>query len=277
MNGAGKASFHPADEVAKALKAARIQPQRSAVDSTFEEAINYFSGQHDRHAAERFDRVLSFYPKHALAKHLRDDSRKLADTPQDRSDKMDEHGGMTAAPADGGSLTPWLVTGVIGLLALAGAAVFWRRRRVVDGSEGTAAPAAAALVTAGAASPEKAPAPKADGGATGSKEARPAANPAERPGRPAVPPATPQAARSPAPGTPAAESVGNGHDAGARHGAELAPARSRPTGSSRGRPVAETSMQAGPPSASGFAFCTQCGKPSQPGHRYCGYCGNQFG
>ena len=156
VDGAGKASFHPADEVAKALKAARIQPQRSAVDSTFEEAINYFSGQHDRHAAERlFDRVLSFYPKHALAMHLRDDSRKLADTPQDRSDKMDEHGGMTAAPADGGSLTPWLVTGVIGLLALAGAAVFWRRRRVVDGSEGTAAPAAAAPVTAGAASPRR--------------------------------------------------------------------------------------------------------------------------
>jgi hypothetical protein len=252
VDGAGKASFHPADEVAKALKAARIQPQRSVVDSTFEQAVNYFSGQHDRHAAERFDRVLAYYPKHALAQHFRDDARKLADSPQDRSGEMDEHGGMPGASADGSSLTPWLVGGVIGLLALAGAAVLWRRRRPVDTPAATASPATAAPVTAGAAPPEKAPTPKADNGATGSKAARPAADPAARPSRPAVPPATPQAARS------------------------LARARSHSTGGSRGPQVAETSMQSSPPSASGLAFCTQCGKPSQPGHRFCGYCGNRF-
>jgi hypothetical protein len=278
-DGAGRASFHSADEVAKALKAAQIQPQRSVADSTFEEAINYFTGQHDRHAVERFERVLALYPKHALARHFRDEASKLADTPQDRSSQMDEHGGMPEPSEDGGSLTPWLVTGAIGLLALAGAAVFWRRRRAVDRPAGTAAPAAAAPVTAGPAPPQKAPAPKADNKATGSssKQARPAADPAQRPGRPAGSPATPSAARSPAPGTPVAEPGGNGHDAERRHSAELAPVRSRPTGSSGGRPATDTSMQAASPSASEFAFCTQCGKPSRPGDRFCGHCGNRFG
>lgn len=273
-DGAGKATFHSADEVAKALKAAQIQPQRSVVDSTFEEAISYFAGQHDRHAVERFERVLSFYPKHALAKHFRDEARKSVGTPQDRSSEMDEHGGMPTGTEDGGSLTPWLVTGVVGLLALAGAAaVFWRRRRAVD------RPAGAAPVTAGGAPPGKPPAPKADNRATGSgsKPARPAADPAQSPSRPAGSPATPQAARSPAPGTPVAEPGGNGRDAERRHSAELAPAPSRPAGSSGSRQVAETSMQANPPSASGFAFCTQCGRPSRPGHRFCGYCGHRFG
>ena len=249
-NGAGKASFHSAQDVAKALKAAQIQPQRSVVDSTFEEAINYFTGQHDRHAVERFDRVLSLYPKHALALHFRNEARKQANTAQDRSSEMDEHGGMPSTAAAGRPLTPWLVTGVIGLLALAGAAVLWRRRRAADRPAGTAAPAAAAPVTAG---------------------------PAQSPSRPSGSPAVPQAARSPAPGMPAAEPGGGGHDGERRHDAELAPARSRPTGGSGRRQVGETSVQATPPSASGFAFCTQCGRPSRPGQRFCGYCGNRFG
>jgi hypothetical protein len=290
----GRASFHPAKEVAAALAAARIQAQRGVVDSTFEQAIRYYNSNHDTHAVERFQSVLDLYPKHVWAERLLEDSRKHAGTPQDRSGEMGGHvmPGNDAATS-GPALSRWIIPGVLGLLVFTAAGVLlWRRRRARPSAAATTPPAQQPQSPAETSTATATPTETRTVEPVAAESKMAAEVPAEtridaelpgrrkdtRPPEPAVP------------ATPVAEPAGNGQSAtegrtaerpSASAAARLKAAETKTAGAraseTRRERSGETRVLTGPPSADRSAFCTQCGKPSSPGHRFCGYCGNRFG
>jgi hypothetical protein len=243
-DGSGPAIFHKADDVAAALKAVGVQPHQGVVDSTFQEAMRYYTDRHYGHAVERFKAVTAYYPKHALAVRLLADAQRRAGGPEDMSAAMNEHG----TPTNKTRVSPfwWMITAIVLFLVLGTVAWVWRRRPIHLSPTPQPPPEAARPPTA-AQTPSTADEVSTLGlerGPSGSDQS----------------------------------DVGNGigRIGGKRAAEPVGPVRA-PT-SREG--TAETSVQDRPatpaPTSDKLAFCTQCGKPANPGYRYCGHCGHRL-
>jgi hypothetical protein len=245
-DGSGPATLHRADEVTAALRAVGVQPRQGVVDSTFQEAMRYYTDRHYDHAVERFKAVIAYYPKHALALRLLADAERRAGGPEDMSAAMNEHG----TPAGNARLSRfwWVLIPVVLFLLLGIAAwVWWRGRPIRAGATAQPPPAAAQSPPSPAQTPST-----ADEATTVEPERGPSGS--DRPG------------------------VGNGMATmgGRRAAGPVEPVRA----STSQEGAAESSVQAGlatpVPESGELAFCTQCGTPTSPGHRFCGHCGHRL-
>jgi hypothetical protein len=229
------------NEIRAALKAADVQPRRGPTDAVYEAAMHNFKNKHYAAAIPSLTQTVRLYPGHALATHNLDVANQKKGTPEDLSGSQSGVKGITAS-TDG--LSPWVIAGIVGLLAvLALLGMGALRRYRGDGRSSPAPPATAA------------PPP-----ASANRERTATREPMSWPRSVWAPEPKEQRERSTpsAPATPAPRP---------------APEEARAVPAPRRAPVATVEPRDAAPAEIGF--CTDCGKPLGHEHKFCGYCGHK--
>jgi hypothetical protein len=266
----------PASAVTAALRSVPIQPLRSAADSDYAGALDYFFAHHYSHSINDFHAVLRLNPQHALAAVHLQQSRDLAGKPGDLSATDDQH--PMSDPSSSGTFWKIAVAVLVVLaVALAALLLLLRRRR---GGESGPAPAGTGGAPFGTPASSTAmrlrtgarrlvgmappgPASRSRDVGDGHRPADPGPNGAFRgPADHTAPPTRVLDA-----GAFGAPAQGDGQAAAARQPVGVGAGERTRESSPAGRPGRESPSRPG-----AQVFCEHCGSDLGPSARFCGQC-----